>query len=155
MARSASAPAGKAATLNDVAALAGVSIATASKALNGRDQVAPATRQRVMDAAAKISWQATRSSQLSYFYNLQYKLIRYRNDDNSFVETRARNFNYKYPSINQVKWTSLFGARLAADVSGSLSITPVDAFRPQPEVKEGDIARFDSVLNTITVSRPV
>jgi hypothetical protein len=107
------------------------------------------------NVAAKVSWQANRSNQLSYFYNLQYKLIRYRNDDNSFVETRARNYNYKYPSINQLKWTSLFGSRLAADVSGSLSITPVDAFRPQPEVNEGDIARFDSVQNTITVARPV
>jgi hypothetical protein len=107
------------------------------------------------NAAYKISWQMTRSSQLSYFYNLQYKLIRYRNDDNSFVETRARNFNYKYPTVNQVKWTTPFGSRLAADVSGSVSITPVDAFRPQPEVKAGDIGRFDSVLNTITVARPV
>jgi LacI family transcriptional regulator len=46
----------RAATLSDVAKLAGVSIATASKAINGRDQVAPATRQRVMDAAEKISF---------------------------------------------------------------------------------------------------
>ena len=47
---------GRAATLNDVAKLAGVSIATASKAINGRDQVAPATRQRVMAAAEQISF---------------------------------------------------------------------------------------------------
>ena len=63
MARTESAPAGKAATLSDVAALAGVSIATASKALNGRDQVAPATRQRVMDAAAKISFSPNQQAQ--------------------------------------------------------------------------------------------
>jgi len=66
------------------------------------------------NAAYKISWQMTRSSQLSYFYNLQYKLIRYRNDDNSFVETRARNFNYKYPTVNQVKWTTPFGSSVTA-----------------------------------------
>ena len=107
------------------------------------------------NGAYKLSWQMTRSSQLSYFYNLQYKLIRYRNDDNAFVETRARNFNYKYPTVNQLKWTTPLGSRLVADVSGSVSITPVDAFRPQPEVKAGDIGRFDSVLNTITVARPV
>ena len=35
---------GRASTLSDVAKLAGVSIATASKAINGRDEVAPATR---------------------------------------------------------------------------------------------------------------
>jgi len=38
-------------TLNDVAARAGVSLATASKALNGRDDVKPATRERVINAA--------------------------------------------------------------------------------------------------------
>jgi LacI family transcriptional regulator len=47
---------GRAATLSDVAKLAGVSIATASKAINGRDEVAVATRQRVLDAAKKISF---------------------------------------------------------------------------------------------------
>ncbi|KQQ94315.1 LacI family transcriptional regulator [Leifsonia sp. Leaf325] len=54
--REAGGSAGRASTLSDVAKLAGVSIATASKAINGRDQVAPATRQRVMAAAEKISF---------------------------------------------------------------------------------------------------
>lgn len=44
------------ATLRDVAKLAGVSVATASKALNGRDQVHPETRARVLVAAEKISF---------------------------------------------------------------------------------------------------
>lgn len=44
------------ATLTDVARLAGVSIATASKALNGRNQVADATRERVRAAAAELSF---------------------------------------------------------------------------------------------------
>ena len=43
-------------TLTDVARLAGVSVATASKALNGRDQVAAATRQRVTEAAEQLSF---------------------------------------------------------------------------------------------------
>jgi LacI family transcriptional regulator len=46
----------RAVTLTDVARLAGVSVATASKALNGRDQVAPSTRQRVIDAAERLSF---------------------------------------------------------------------------------------------------
>jgi LacI family transcriptional regulator len=49
-------PYGRTATLGDVAKAAGVSIATASKALNGRDQVAPATRQRVMAAAKNLQF---------------------------------------------------------------------------------------------------
>ena len=43
-------------TLGDVAKLAGVSIATASKALNGRDQVSPVTRARVHEAAEQLSF---------------------------------------------------------------------------------------------------
>jgi LacI family transcriptional regulator len=43
-------------TLTDVARLAGVSVATASKALNERDQVAEATRRRVQQAAADLSF---------------------------------------------------------------------------------------------------
>lgn len=44
-------------TLTDVARLAGVSVATASKALNGRDQVKAETRTRVMEAAERLSFQ--------------------------------------------------------------------------------------------------
>jgi LacI family transcriptional regulator len=44
-------------TLSDVARLAGVSVATASKALNARGEVAPATRRRVLAAAQELSFQ--------------------------------------------------------------------------------------------------
>jgi LacI family transcriptional regulator len=43
--------------LSDVARLASVSVATASKALNDRDEVAPQTRQRVLQAAQELSFQ--------------------------------------------------------------------------------------------------
>ena len=42
--------------LSDVAREAGVSLATASKALNDRDDVAPATRERVLAVAAAMSF---------------------------------------------------------------------------------------------------
>ncbi|MCO1577359.1 LacI family transcriptional regulator [Crossiella sp. SN42] len=47
----------EAVTLADVARLAGVSIATASKAINDRDEVAAATRARVLRAATELSFQ--------------------------------------------------------------------------------------------------
>jgi LacI family transcriptional regulator len=43
-------------TLSDVARLAGVSVATASKALNGRAQVRAETRERVLSAAEQLSF---------------------------------------------------------------------------------------------------
>ncbi|SDS69463.1 transcriptional regulator, LacI family [Nocardioides scoriae] len=46
----------RATTLTDVARLAGVSVATASKALNGRDQVKAETRVRVVEAAERLSF---------------------------------------------------------------------------------------------------
>jgi len=46
----------RAVTLSDVAARAGVSIATASKALNGRGDVAESTRARVLSIAAELSF---------------------------------------------------------------------------------------------------
>jgi len=46
------------ATLADVARLAGVSKATVSKALNGRDDVSPATRDRVLAAVAELDYRA-------------------------------------------------------------------------------------------------
>jgi LacI family transcriptional regulator len=49
-------PVNRAATLTDVARLAGVSVATASKAINGRDDVRAATRQRVLEAAELLSF---------------------------------------------------------------------------------------------------
>ncbi len=43
-------------TLKDVAQLAGVSVATASKALNGRANVHPDTRRRVVETAARLAF---------------------------------------------------------------------------------------------------
>ncbi|MEU8820185.1 LacI family DNA-binding transcriptional regulator [Actinoplanes sp. NPDC048796] len=43
-------------TLRDVARLAGVSVATASKALNGQPQVKAETRSRVLEAASQLSF---------------------------------------------------------------------------------------------------
>src|SRR5690349_23477873 len=44
-------------TLTDVAKRAGVSVATASKAINERDEVAAATRHRVLQAAEELAFQ--------------------------------------------------------------------------------------------------
>jgi DNA-binding LacI/PurR family transcriptional regulator len=43
-------------TIADVAALAGVSVSAVSKVVNGRGGISAPTRQRVLDAAAKLQW---------------------------------------------------------------------------------------------------
>lgn len=50
-------------TMNDVARLAGVSVATVSKALNGRGRISKATRENVEAAARKLSFQPNRLAQ--------------------------------------------------------------------------------------------
>lgn len=44
-------------TLSDVAAVAGVSLSTASKALNGSGRIAPETRARIVEAANRLDFQ--------------------------------------------------------------------------------------------------
>ena len=102
---------------------------------------------------SKLSWQATRNSQLSYFYNVQYKLIGHRNGGGLFADSKARNYSVKYPQVNQVKWTAPISSKIVLDVSGSL-MRVSDDFRPEPGVSQGDISHFDSVTNTYTAALP-
>ena len=103
--------------------------------------------------ASKLSWQVTRTSQLSYFYNVQYKLIGHRNGGGLFADSQARNYSVKYPQVNQVKWTAPISSHVVLDVSGSL-LRVSDNFRPEPGVNPGDISHFDSVTNTYSVALP-
>ncbi|MBT2272187.1 LacI family DNA-binding transcriptional regulator [Rhodococcus qingshengii] len=50
-------------TLRDVAAAAGVAVATASYALNGKGRIDTATRTRIREIAQRIGYQANRSAQ--------------------------------------------------------------------------------------------
>ncbi|MDT0347064.1 LacI family DNA-binding transcriptional regulator [Streptomyces litchfieldiae] len=54
---------GRAATIHDVAALAGVSPGTVSKALNGRGRLRAETRERVLEAARKLSFRPNAMAQ--------------------------------------------------------------------------------------------
>ncbi|MGH3877927.1 MAG: LacI family DNA-binding transcriptional regulator [Actinophytocola sp.] len=52
----------KPATISDVAQLAGVSVGTASKALNGRGSLRPETRGRVLSAAEQLAFQSNKAA---------------------------------------------------------------------------------------------
>ncbi|HJZ76997.1 MAG TPA: carboxypeptidase regulatory-like domain-containing protein [Vicinamibacterales bacterium] len=103
--------------------------------------------------ASKVAWQMTRTAQLSYFNNLQYKLIGHRNGGGTFAESRARNLNDKYPDVHQMKFTSPIGSRVVVDASWS-RFRADDMFGQEPEVQAGDISRFDAVSSTYLVALP-
>jgi hypothetical protein len=102
---------------------------------------------------SKIAWQMTRTTQVSYFDNLQYKLIGHRNGGGTFAESRARNLNDKYPDVHQLKFTSSLSNRAVIDVSYS-RFRADDKFGQEPEVKAGDISRLDAITNAYTVALP-
>ena len=108
---------------------------------------------RMWTTASKVAWQMTRTIQVSYFNNLQYKLIGHRNGGGTFAESRARNLNDKYPDVHQVKFTSTISNRAVIDVWYS-RFRADDKFGQEPEVKDGDISRFDSITNTYLVALP-
>lgn len=54
---------GRAARLEDVAALAGVSTATASKALHNKPRISEETKQRVLDAAKQLNYSPNKLAQ--------------------------------------------------------------------------------------------
>jgi len=98
----------------------------------------------------KVAWQVNQKSQLSYYFTLQRKVNGHRLGG-SFADSRASNNNNKYPTVHQVKWTSSQSSRLLFDAATSIFQVD-DRFSRQPDVQDGDIARFDSVTNTATLA---
>ncbi|HEV3217791.1 MAG TPA: carboxypeptidase-like regulatory domain-containing protein [Vicinamibacterales bacterium] len=95
--------------------------------------------------SAKVAWQITRSAQLSYFNNTQYKFIGHRNGGGTFADSAARNLNDKYPTVHQVKFTSPLGTRMVVDITTN-RFRADDKFGQRPEVASDAISRFDSVI---------
>lgn len=102
----------------------------------------------------KISWQATKAAQLSYFTDIQYKLNGHFVQGNtraSFGEDRAKQYVYKYPTVHQVKFTTPIRSTMAFDATYN-RFRSDNAFLPEPGVKVGDIARFDQVTSVQSVA---
>lgn len=106
---------------------------------------------------AKISWQMTRSAQLSYFDNLHYKGVYHRNgvgnNNTNFSDNLARTLNTKWPNVQQVKFTTPWRSSFVIDVAYA-RLRDDDRFDPRPEVSNGAISRFDSATNTFTEAWP-
>ena len=106
---------------------------------------------------AKISWQMTKSAQLSYFDNLHYKGVYHRNgvgnNNTNFSDNLARTLNTKWPNVQQVKFTTPYRSNFVIDVAYA-RLRDDDRFDPRPEVSNGAISRFDSLTNTFTEAWP-
>ena len=101
---------------------------------------------------AKATWQITNAARLSYFHNLQYKLIGHRGGG-TFADSRARNYNDKYPTVNQLKYDQPLGGNKMFDVTYS-RLRIDDAFGSRPEVQPGDVATNDTTTQTTEIALP-
>jgi hypothetical protein len=102
----------------------------------------------ILNTDAKLAWQASPTSQLSYFYLNQHKLNGHEGSTSSFQDTAATNHSPTTPQLNQVKWTSSLSTKMVVDTSVSVDRT-LDANTWPPEAKVGAIAGFDSITNTL------
>ena len=72
-------------------------------------------------STAKISWQMTKSAQLSYFDNLHYKGVYHRNgvgnNNTNFSDNLARTLNTKWPNVQQVKFTTPWRSSFVIDLA--------------------------------------
>jgi len=103
-------------------------------------------------SSEKVSWQVTKSAQLSYFNNLQYKIIGHRGGG-TFGDSRARQYNFKYPDVHQVKFTTPIGTKMVFDASYN-RFRADDCFCMRPEIGIGDVATNDSTTSSQTTALP-
>jgi carboxypeptidase family protein len=110
---------------------------------------------RMRDVSAKISWQATKNGQLSHYYSLSNKgqFHRTGNATTDFADSRSMYHLDMYIPINQVKWMTVLSPKMVVDTAVSFLGGHFPS-PPEPEVRPGDIARYDSVLRNHTVANP-
>src|SRR5262249_982736 len=103
----------------------------------------------------KVTWQLTPNSQIHNMYTFNRKNRPRQNPPTrtQCADTRATNVNDSRNQVGIHRWTQVISQRTVLDVAGSWIMHHNDK-APQPDVQSGDISRFDSVSNTITVASP-
>jgi hypothetical protein len=104
--------------------------------------------------AEKAAWQVTRSAQLSYFNNLQYRRVGHRPlGGPTFSDSNSRALNYKYPNFHQVKFTTPWRSNMVFDASWA-RLRYDDLWAPQPGVVLGTVSRNETTSNSYTEANP-
>jgi len=103
--------------------------------------------------AQKVAWQMTRTAQLSYFNNLQFRRVGHRPISGTFADSNSRAFNFKYPDFHQVKFTSPWRGNFVLDASYA-RLRYDDNWSPEPGVNVGTISRYETTTDGYTQAQP-
>jgi len=101
----------------------------------------------------KIAWQVTKSAQLSYFNNVQYRRVGHRPLVGTYADSNSRAFNTKYPDIHQVKFTTPWRSRFVLDASFN-QYAYDDNWSPEPEVAAGQVSLYETTTDAYTGAAP-
>ena len=101
----------------------------------------------------KLAWQMTKSAQLSYFNNLQYRRVGHRPILGTFSDSNSRALNSKYPDWHQVKFTTPWLSKVVLDASYS-RLRYDDLWMPQREVVLGTVSRYETTTDGYTDAQP-
>ena len=101
----------------------------------------------------KVAWQMTKSAQLSYFNNLQYRRVGHRPITGTYSDSNSRALNYKYPDWHQVKFTTPWRSNMVLDASYS-RLRYDDLWAPQPEVVLGTMSLYETTTDAYTNAQP-
>jgi len=101
----------------------------------------------------KVAWQMTKSAQLSYFNNLQYRRVGHRPITGTFSDSNSRALNSKYPDWHQVKFTTPWRRNVVIDASYS-RLRYDDVWMPEPEVAAGTVSRYETTTDAYTDAQP-
>jgi hypothetical protein len=104
------------------------------------------------NTTVKIAYQLTKSSQLTYFNNVQYKVNAACGQScggQTFTDNLAQGYKSKTPDVNQVKYTGSFGPRFVLD-AGYSRLRLHDQTGTEPGVALGAMSNYDLVTLTRT-----
>jgi Carboxypeptidase regulatory-like domain len=101
----------------------------------------------------KAAWQMTRSTQLTYFNNLQYRRVGHRPILGTYADSNSRAFNSKYPDIHQVKFTSPWRSHVVLDASFN-QYRYDDNWSPEPGVVPGTVSHYETTTDAYIGAQP-